>query len=160
MSIVRNLLDQNDPAMIDPRQYRGKVVTGCTAGATGEVQDVAATGVFVAAIEVPAGKCLILRELYLGANNIALSGINFILASGAAATLAAGAAGTRLGVFPVGSVIANITQKHIKLDNPITFDNRLGAASIFAILYTSTACAGVAAAVTEYASATLIGIME
>jgi hypothetical protein len=157
--LVKNLQDQTDAPLIDPRQYKGKTVTGATAGVTGEVAD-AAAGILVASLEVPAGDVLAITELYLSANNIALSGANFILSNSAANTLAGGIAGTRLGVFGVGDVIATVKNKHIKLDTPIIIDNSAGTASIWAVLYTGTFFAGVARAATEFVSGTIIGILE
>ncbi len=163
MELTKNLQNQNDLPLVDPRQYKGKSVSGATAGVTGEVAD-AATGILVASIEVAAGKVLAITELYLSANNIALSGANFILTSGTAATLAAAingcAAGNRLGVFSVGDVIATVKNKHIKLDTPLIIDNSAGTVSTFALLYTGTFHAGVARAATEFVSGTIIGILE
>ena len=98
VELTKNLQDQADIPLLDPRQYKGKAVSAATAGVTAEIDDDAA-GEIIASLEVPAGDILAITELYLSVGNNANMGANFILSNGLAATLAAGIAGTRLGVF-------------------------------------------------------------
>ncbi len=155
VQIVTNLQGQQDQAIVDSRQYLGKVAY---ASSGGEVAGDGAAFTILCSIEVPAGKCLAVTDIQIIAKGT-LTGYYAVLFDAGANNV--GALATALKTMGIPLTVDE--GKIITLDRPFIIDNRQGTASRWAVLAFGGDYGGVAGAinaVTEFMTASMQAILE